>query len=170
MKQTSGSLFNGRMKEIMNSRMHIVRKRSLIFAVIAVVLLLTSCNRRYGAAGYVPRSGEEQYFILLSHPSLNAVFTQNDHPPKLEWNSYKDMPYTRTVEIDCLHDGSFLSREVTGARNVYQLTSEEWEMIIKDSPVSDGVQKINWRIRIDYSTDKNKEPYYSAWGSFLIIP
>lgn len=149
---------------------HRIRKGILIVLLFAVMLFTAACNRHYGAQRYVPQNGEEQYFILLSHPSLNDVFTKSDRPPRLEWNSYKDMPNTTTIEIDYLHNGTYLSREVAGLNNEYQITTEDWEVIIKNAPVAEGIQKVSWRIRIDYSLDKDKDPYYSDWGSFFIVP
>ena len=58
--------------------------------------------------------------------------------------------------------------KTTVDRTNYKLSTEEWETIINDTPVVDGVRTVQWRVRIDYVYHTDLEPYYTNWGTFYI--
>ena len=71
------------------------------------------------------------------------------------------------LEIDYLNDGTYLTKTIVDRTN-YKLTSEEWDTIINDTPLVDGVKTVRWRVRIDYVYHTDLDPYYTNWGAFYI--
>ena len=149
------------------------KPRCLIAATIILVLALqlTACNNTYGhkynpATDSLPKD-EESYNVDHLQPSENQVYNASDPPPRFAWKLYQGLTESFVIEIDYLHDGSYITDEIAGRTN-YRLSQEMWEKIKKYSPIVDGKQKICWRIRIDYTLYPEEGPYYTSWGTFWI--
>lgn len=147
--------------------------RGLIAAAIILILALplTACNHTYGhkydpATDSLPKD-KESYFVTRLQPSGNQVYNASDPPPRFAWTLDQGLTESFVIEIDYLHDGSYITDEITGRTN-YRLSQELWEKIKNDSPIVDGKQKICWRIRIDYYLYPEEGPYYTSWGFFWI--
>lgn len=138
--------------------------------LICVSLILTSCNNTYGdkheSDGTVSNTKEE-YYVLLSSPPENHVYKENDPPPLFSWSVLQGLPQTFIIEIDYMNDGTYMSRTTTG-NDTYLLSESDWAKIVDAVSTSNGLKKVQWRIRINYAVDVEKEPYYSGWNYFWI--
>ena len=143
----------------------------VVTVILILALQLTACNITHGdkhdPANDCPPKDEESYFVMLSLPLENQIYSATDLPPIFTWTLYKGLSESFVIEIDYLNDGSYITDEILGRTN-YKLSQEMWEKIKNDSPIDDGKQKICWRIRIDYTIYPKEGPYYSAWGTFWI--
>ena len=119
------------------------------------------------APSEVTREPEEKYFLTLDYPNDNWTFGQQDEPPRFSWTVQEGIPQEYVLEIDYLNDGTYLTKNIVDRTN-YKLTSEEWETIINDTPLVDGVKTVRWRVRIDYVYHTDLESYYTNWGEFYI--
>ena len=119
------------------------------------------------APSEVTRDPEEKYSLTLDYPNENWTFGQQDEPPIFSWTVQDGIPQEYVLEIDYLNDGTYLTKTIVDRTN-YKLTSEEWETIINDTPLVDGVKTVRWRVRIDYVYHTDLEPYYTNWGTFYI--
>ena len=110
---------------------------------------------------------EEEYDVSLAFPVQNQTFEVEDEPPTFYWTKNKGFPKSYIIEIDYMNDGTYMSKTVD-VGITYLLSEEDWNTIKSNAPIVDGLQKINWRIRIDYTSDLNREPYYTGWTYFWI--
>ena len=117
--------------------------------------------------GVIDNSENEEYDISLAFPAQNKTFQVDDEPPTFYWTKNKGFPKSYIIEIDYMNDGTYMSRTVD-VGITYLLSKEDWNTIKSNAPIVDGKQKIQWRIRIDYMADSNKEPYYTGWTYFWI--
>lgn len=142
----------------------------LIFLMLLSVCILSlsgcdnSSNNRPPVTGY---QEEEQYSVLLAFPPQNKTFEKDDPPPTFFWQKDEGFPKSYIIEIDYMHDGTYMSRTVE-VGITYLMTEEDWNTIKDNAPVENDVQKINWRIRVNYITDPSREPYYTGWTYFWI--
>ena len=88
--------------------------------------------------------------------------------PVFVWKLCLGLPNAFVIEIDYLHDGSYMQTDAIIDRTKYRLPEELWEKIKSDAPVTNGKQEIRWRVRIDYVIHPEDGPYYTAWGTFWI--
>lgn len=119
------------------------------------------------APSEVTREPEEKYSLTLEYPNENWTFGQRDEPLRFSWTVQEGIPQEYVLEIDYLNDGTYLTKNIVDRTN-YKLSTEEWETIINDTPVVDGVKTVRWRVRIDYVYHTDLEPYYTNWGTFYI--
>jgi len=136
-----------------------------------LISILTGCNKLYGNpitdTTDTKRIYDESYAVLLSSPAQNKTFYQNDPAPVFTWTVLKGLPQTFIIEIDYMKDGSYMSATAIGG-NTYLLPETDWNTIKNNAPTTDGLQKIHWRIKIDYTLYPEEGPYYSGWGYFCI--
>ncbi len=146
-----------------------------IFAVVCIalvfVLLLAACS--YGNQGEqetitFPKE-TERYYVILSDPLEDQIYTATDPSPVFDWDLYLGLANVFVIEIDYLHDGSYMQTEAIIDFTRYQLPEEMWEKIKSDAPVTDGKQEIRWRVKIDYVIHPADGPYYTSWGTFWIV-
>lgn len=110
----------------------------------------------------------EEYAILLSYPAQNQRFKYTDSPPIFYWTVQKGFPNVFIVEIKYNDNDTYISGEVRGG-NTYLLPEEDWVKIKNYAPIVEGMQKISWRVRIDYTFKNDNIVYYSEWSQFWII-
>lgn len=110
---------------------------------------------------------EEEYSVVFDYPPLNGTFEKDSPPFAFHWVQIEGVPDYWVIEIDYMHDGTYMSRTVRGSVT-YLMTEEEWNTIKENAPIEKGMQKINWRMRIDYKNDPFCEPYYTSWLYFWI--
>lgn len=115
----------------------------------------------------IPHICEDDCAVLLSTPSHNYTYKSTDPAPIFEWHVIAGLPERFVLEIDYLHDGTYMTGIAVGC-NTYLLPEADWQTIMENAPKTDGIQKIYWRIRIDYLYCTEKEPYYSQWTYFWI--
>lgn len=138
---------------------------------ISLFTILTGCNTRRdsftSSTGANTHICEEDCVVLLATPPHNHTYKSTDPAPLFTWDIVAGIPQKFIVEIDYLNDGSYMTGTAVGCNN-YLLSESDWKTIIDNAPKTDGVQKIHWRIRIDYTFCTEKEPYYSEWSYFWI--
>ena len=110
----------------------------------------------------------EEYAILLSYPAQNQRLKYTDSPPIFCWTVQKGVPQVFIVEIKYSDNNANILSEIRGG-NTYLLPEEDWKKIKNYAPIIEGMQKISWRIRIDYTLKNNELIYYSEWTHFWII-
>jgi len=143
----------------------------LIFCALFVVLVLCSgccpdVNDVIEPIGSLQKE-DEKYSVLLSMPAENYIFEKTAEPPIFTWSVQRGIPQTFTIEIDYLGGPPYICGTITGS-NGYCLPDEDWVAIKENAPVENGLQKVCWRVKIDYVLYPEDGPYYSAWGSFWI--
>ncbi|MBQ8164042.1 MAG: hypothetical protein IJZ93_06760 [Clostridia bacterium] len=119
------------------------------------------------APSEVTRDPEEIYSLTLDYPYENWTFGQQDEPPRFSWTVQEGIPQEYVLEIDYFNDGTYMTKTIVDRTN-YKLTSEEWETIINNTPIVDGVKTVRWRVRIDYVYHTDLESYYTNWSTFYI--
>lgn len=112
------------------------------------------------------RNPEEHYQVSLCSPAANQVFGKEDAPPVFSWSVLDGLPQAFMIEIDCMGDGSYMSIPAKGLSQT--LTAQEWEKIKENAPITNGIQTVKWRIRIDPVYHEDLDPYYTAWSQFDI--
>lgn len=146
------------------------RKRFLVFPILLAlcILSLSGCDILTPKEPEVTTEyiDEEEYIVFPAFPPQNKIFEKSDPPPEFAWQKYKGYPDYLIIEIDYIHDGTYMSLEPT--TGYISMTESEWLTVLEDTPIEDDVQKIYWRIRIDYKNDPTREPYYTAWQYFGI--
>lgn len=141
--------------------------RILLILLIVSLLCAGCCSNNSSMPTNPLQIQEEDYSVLLHMPAQNYIFEENATPPVFTWRVQKGVPETFTIEIDYLGGEPYLCKTVTG-RISYALSIEDWETIKAEAPAENGLLKIYWRIRIDYSINPDKGSYYSQWGYFGI--
>ena len=121
------------------------------------------------APSEITRDPDENYKVQLKAPAQNMTLGTEDAPPTFAWDVQNGLPQSFVVEIDYMNDGSYISRTAT-VGVTYLLPEEDWETIKNNAPIVDGVQKIQWRIRIDSIYHTDLDPYYTDWSYFYINP
>ena len=121
------------------------------------------------APSEITRDPDENYKVQLKAPAQNMTLGTEDAPPTFAWDVQNGLPQSFVVEIDYMNDGSYISRTAT-VGVTYLLPEEDWETIKNNAPIVDGVQKIQWRIRIDSVYHTDLDPYYTDWSYFYINP
>lgn len=144
---------------------------ALIMICAFLLPIVTGCSitRTYGhpaVSSDTSKNPKENYFVLLSGPPQNHTFEPTDPPPVFSWDVLEGLPQVYTIEIDYKGDGYCITGTTTGTH--YSLPEEDWNIIIRDAPRKDGLQKISWQIRIDDTMYPEEGPYYSGWGYFWI--
>lgn len=119
------------------------------------------------APAKVERDPDEDYGVSLTLPAANRTFGKDDEPPVFSWSVHKGLPSGYYLEIDYLNNGTYMTKYLKDSIAL-QLTAEEWETIKSEAPTVDGVQKIQWRIRVDRVYHTDMEPFYTDWGYFWI--
>ena len=110
---------------------------------------------------------EDNYAVVHVFPSENKTFDKDDEPPFFYWREQMGFPERVVLEIDYMNDGTYMSKTIE-VGCTHQMTEEDWITIKDNAPVVDGLQKINWRIRIDYIVTPSRGAYYTDWCSFWI--
>ena len=148
----------------------IFRISAVVCIALVFVLLLAACGHgNQGEQETITLPQEtERYYVILSKPLENQTYTAADPSPVFVWKLCLGLPNAFVIEIDYLHDGSYMQTDAIIDRTKYRLPEELWEKIKSDAPVTDGKQEIRWRIRIDYVIHPEDGPYYTAWGTFWI--
>ncbi len=119
------------------------------------------------APAKVERDPDENYHVSFVAPAQNKTFSGAEEPPIFSWRVNKGLPSGYYLEIDYLNNGTYMTKYLKDSIAL-QLTAEEWETIKAEAPAVDGVQKIQWRIRIDRIYHTDMEPYYTGWNYFWI--
>lgn len=144
-----------------------IRIRILLILLTVSLLFAGCCPNNSSMPTSSLRLFEESYSVLLSMPAENYVFEENAPPPTFKWAVQKGIPETFTIEIDYLGGEPYMCKTVTGLISS-TISAADWETIKENAPVENGLQKIYWRIRIDYTIYPDEGPYYSQWGYFGI--
>lgn len=145
------------------------------FIIFCLMSTLTGCGTKldkyYNYTNHSETNGptidKESYAVSLAFPAQNQTFESTDPPPIFYWEVHEGLPQTFIIEIDYMNDGSYMVGTATGAIT-YLLPENDWETIKSNAPVVDGLQKIHWRIRIDYTLNPDDGAYYSGWNYFWI--
>ena len=111
---------------------------------------------------------EENYVIELTMPLQDTISETNDPPLILAWKVHEDFPSEFWVEFNYDGSNSVSNADRVYYQSAYVMQEELWNRLKKDAPIVDGVQKIYWRVSINYTTDLEKEPYHSEWSYFFI--
>ena len=115
-----------------------------------------------------PMIKEENYVIELTMPLQDTISETNDPPLILAWKVHEDFPNEFWVEFNYDGCNSVSNADRVYYQSAYVMQEELWNRLKKDAPIVDGVQKIYWRVSINYTTDLEKEPYHSEWSYFFI--
>ena len=110
---------------------------------------------------------DENYTVDLHYPVTNWTLGQEDELPTFSWSLRKCFTNELVIEID-LNQDSYMEITVNGSFSSYRLSEEEWETIKVNAPIVDGIQKVQWRIRIDPNYHVELEPFYTDWNYFWI--
>ncbi len=108
----------------------------------------------------------ESYLVSLNTPSDNATIACSSTAPTFRWTLQSGLPQNFILEIDYLKSGSYMSIQTTN--DSHTLSAANWNKIVHDSPFTGNVKEIRWRIRINYVTYPDQQPYYSAWNMFTV--
>ena len=149
-------------------------RRSLsvsFFIILCVSLTLSGCrvNRIYGDKNpSITKDNTPKFAVLLASPAQNYTFASTDPAPTFSWILIDGFPQKVIIEIDYMNEGSCNIEGIAIGGDTYLLPEKDWETIKESAPIVDGVQKIHWRIRIDYTSDPNDGAYYTGWEHFWI--
>lgn len=128
--------------------------------------LMATMNDYYGNAFTLYH---ESYNVAPISPSTNSTIAYNSAAPTFSWNSYGGLSKQYILEIDYLGNGSnsYMSRTINTSTS-YTLSESDWRQIVYNSPFSNNVKVIKWRIKIKYIKYPNETPYCTAWSTFSI--
>lgn len=145
--------------------------RIIVCLIIFVLLtsMLVGCENDSGQQGGIvseTKNGGEVYSVSLAFPAQNKTFKRNDSPPTFYWSLHEGYPKTYIIDIDYLNDGSYMSRTVNTGTS-YIISEDDWTVIKNNAPIIEGLQRVNWRIRIIYDSN-SEESYCTGWSYFWI--